>query len=32
MLGGGLRMDVCVMGEGGESRDVLVVLGQECRE
>ena len=30
--GEGRRMDVCVMGVGGESRDVLVVLGQECRE
>ena len=32
MLLGWRRMDVCVMGICGESRDVLVVFGLECRE
>ena len=31
-MDGGCRMDVCVMGICGESRDVYVVFGQECRE
>ena len=30
--GGGRRMEVCVMGICGESRDVYVVFGLECRE
>ena len=29
---GGRRIDVCVMGVGGESLDMYVALGQECRE
>ena len=28
----GWRMDVCVVGVGGERQDVQFVLGQECRE
>ena len=31
-LGWVLLGEVCVMGICGESRDVYVVLGQECRE
>ena len=30
--GGGARMEVCVMGICGESRDVYVVFGLECME
>ena len=29
---GGRRMEVCVMGICGESRDVYVVFGLDCRE
>ena len=32
VLFGWRRMEVCVMGICGESRDVQVALGPECRE